>query len=287
MQTRFDAGGDVEIPQIAAAKGASGGLDAGEFDLFFDPLRAGVEADHFAAVAKGDPESVLAVDGHAIGGAGIGARVPDDTFVFDGTRGWIEVEGTHFFAGSIDVEKGVGCAIPGEAVGVGDGGKFSLNAEIGIQAIESGLGALFEADGSGPEAPVWIALAIVESIVGEMRFGIGDGGALACTGIEKKQAVISSPDPTSAGAWYDGADALSDVPGRFIARGGIKADETVSFDIDVEKMVLVPERAFSPKRDAVANRFRTDHAAHLEQAGCWCKVELEGGCAARSEPWKR
>ena len=35
-------------------------------------------------MTKGDPEAVLAVDGHAIGAAGVGACVPDDAFVGDG-----------------------------------------------------------------------------------------------------------------------------------------------------------------------------------------------------------
>lgn len=106
LKAGFEAGGDVEIAEVGATEGAGGGFDAGELDLLDAAARGGIVADDFAAVAEGDPQTVFAVDGHAIGDAGFIAGVPDDALVFDLAGGGVEVEGADGFAGGVDVVKG-------------------------------------------------------------------------------------------------------------------------------------------------------------------------------------
>ena len=62
-----DAGGDVEVGEVRAAEGAGGGFEAREVDAAEFAAGARVEAGDAGAVAEGDPEVAVFIDGHAVG----------------------------------------------------------------------------------------------------------------------------------------------------------------------------------------------------------------------------
>lgn len=62
-----DSGGDVEVFEGGTAEGAGGGFEAGEVDAAEDFSGHGSEADDAGAVAEGDPEVAVFIDGHAVG----------------------------------------------------------------------------------------------------------------------------------------------------------------------------------------------------------------------------
>ncbi len=216
---------------------------------------AGSKQTTLAPVAEGDPETVFAVDGHAVGDGWIVPGVPDDAFSRDGTGGNVEIEGADLFTRGVDVVHRLSIAAPDDAVGVGDGAEFFFETKICVEAVERGIRALLQANGPRPEAAGGIALAVVEAVVGEIGLGIGDGGAGAGGFVEKEQAFITCPDQAAARAWNDGADALADVPDLLDAGGRCEGEDLVGFDIDVEQPVLMPERSFAPGGDVVGNRF--------------------------------
>ncbi len=269
LEVAFDAGGDIEVFQVRAAEGAGGGLDAGEVDLLQHFLSGGVIADDFGAVAEGDPEAVFAVDGHAIRTGGVGAGVPDDAFAADGAGGVVEVKGADLFAGGINVIHGAGIGAPDDAVGIGDGTEFLFDGEVGVEAVEGGIGALFQADGAGPKAACGITFAVVKTVVREVGLGVGNEAGGAGGFIQGEEALIARPKEAAGGAWDDGADALADIPDGFCAGGGVKGEDFMGLDVHIKEAVLMPDRAFSPSGDVFADGFRSDHVRACLNSVAW------------------
>ena len=62
-----DAGGDEEVGEIRSAEGAGGGFQTGQGDAVEFVAGFRIETGNAAAVAKGDPQVAVGIDGHAVG----------------------------------------------------------------------------------------------------------------------------------------------------------------------------------------------------------------------------
>lgn len=259
---RVDSGGDEEVGEVRAAEGTGGGFEARERYAMEFVAGLGVEAGNAAAVAEGDPEVAVGINGHAVGrgvdvaGGDGGAEVAEVAVLV--------IEGEDFAARGVDVKDGFAIGGPDDAIGGGDRTEGFVDAEVGIEAVKPGVtGFADQTHGSGEKPSVWRAFAVVEAVVGFVVLGIGDGAEGAGLLVEEEQAVVAGDKQAAAFAGDDGADALADIPGLFRAVGGIKAMDGVAFDIDKIEGVVPPNRAFAPFAADISNRFGADHGGNI------------------------
>ncbi len=106
-----------------------------------------------AAVAEGDPEIAVRIDGHAIrrgfdvAGGNDAAEVAQVAVVI--------IEREHLLARGVDVIDGLAIGGPGDAVGIGDRSEGFVDGEIGIEAVEFRVAGFFhETDGASEEAAI-------------------------------------------------------------------------------------------------------------------------------------
>ncbi len=197
-------------------------------------------------MAKGNPQTVFAVDGHAIRATGIVAGVPKDAFVADGAAGFVEIKGADLFAGGVDVIHRGRVAGPDDAIGVGDRGEFLLNAQVGVQAVEGAFGALFQVDATRPEAASRIAFAVIEAVVRQVGLGVANRGAESGGLVQEMEAGVACPDEAAFRPWHNGADSLADVPDLFLTGGGVQGDDFVGLNVHIQQTIQVPKGAFAP-----------------------------------------
>ncbi len=224
-----DAGGYVEFVEVFAAEGAGGGLEAWEVDAVELSAGGGVEANDAGAVAEGDPEVAVGVDGHAVRGGVDVCGGEGGAFVFEEAGCGGVVEGGDLASRGVNVVAGGGVLAPDDAVGVGHTGVGGVEGEVRVEPVECGVSCDFvQADGSGE---------------------VGDGGGFSGERVEGVDAVVASEEHAACGTGDDGAEApdgVLHVPCLFFPGGGVEADEGVVFYIHVEECVFPPDWAFAP-----------------------------------------
>jgi hypothetical protein len=81
-------------------------------------------------MAKGDPEPVFTVDGHAIWTGHVVGSVPKNALVRNSAGADIKIKGTDFLTRSVDVEHRATITRPDDAVGIGDRAEFLFDTQI-------------------------------------------------------------------------------------------------------------------------------------------------------------
>ena len=128
-----------------------------------------------------------------------------------------------------------------------------------MQAVKRTFGALLQADRARPEAARRIALAVVEAVVRQVGLGVRDLRARAGRFIEEVKPIVARPHEATLRTRHHGAHALADIPDRLGFRLRIEGEDLVRFDVHVEQTVGMPNRAFAPDGDVVADGFGGDH----------------------------
>ncbi len=73
--------------------------------------------------------------------------------------------------------------------------------------------------------------------------------------IEAHIARVACVNDVYAIGWHDGADALADVPDGFLFGFWVELNELLAVDIDIEQVIVPPDRTLAPLRDMFADGF--------------------------------